>query len=71
MEGKFLISSNKAPAEVNIYTDKSALILDWLLKTGIDKEEFSLREVAKDLEISPGLVQRVFWRVDIKRVSSN
>jgi hypothetical protein len=60
MKGQFLVSSNETPAESNIYADKSSLILDWLLRIGIDKEEFSLREVAKDLRISPGLVQRVF-----------
>lgn len=60
MKDRFLVSSNEIFAEGNIYADKSSLILDWLLKVGIDKEEFSLREVAKDREVSLGLVQRVF-----------
>ena len=60
MKGRFLLGSNEAIVEGNIYADKSSLILDWLLKVGIDKEEFSLREVAKDREVSVGLVQRVF-----------
>ena len=60
MKGRFLMGSKEAIVEGNIYADKSSLILDWLLKEGIDKEEFSLREVAKDREISVGLVQRVF-----------
>lgn len=60
MKGRFLVGSKKAIVEGNIYADKSSLILDWLLKVGIDKEEFSLREVAKDRKVSVGLVQRVF-----------
>lgn len=60
MKGRFLIGSNEAFVEGNIYADKSSLILDWLLKDGIDKKEFSLREVARDREVSVGLVQRVF-----------
>jgi hypothetical protein len=60
MKGQFLLNSNTAYVEGNIYADKSSLILDWLLKVGIDREEFSLREVAKDREVSIGLVQRVF-----------
>ena len=44
----------------NIYADKSSLVLDWLLHVGIDRYEFSIREVARDTGISLGLVQRVF-----------
>jgi hypothetical protein len=60
MKGHFLISSNQNPAEGNIYADRSALILDWLLREGFSKESFSLREVAKEAGVSLGLVQRVF-----------
>lgn len=60
MKGQYLLSSNKNPAEGNIYADKSALILDWLLREGIKRESFSLREVAKEIGVSLGLVQRVF-----------
>ena len=60
MRGRFLVSSNEAPAEGNIYADKSSLVLDWLLREGIAKENFSLREVAKETGVSLGLVQRVF-----------
>lgn len=60
MKSRFLVNSNEDPMESNIYADKSALILDWLLRVGIDKKRFSLREVAKYLGISVGLVQRVF-----------
>ncbi len=60
MKGKFLIRSNAPPAQSNIYADKSALILNWLLQVGVDKEGFSLREAAKDIGVRTGLVQRVF-----------
>ncbi|HSX11778.1 MAG TPA: type IV toxin-antitoxin system AbiEi family antitoxin [Chlamydiales bacterium] len=46
--------------ESNIYADKSSLILDWLLRVGVRKPTFGLREVAKDTGVSVGLVQRVF-----------
>ncbi len=60
MEGRFLLSSNEDPAEGNIYSDKSALVLDWLLRKEKKREHFSLREVAKEAGVSIGLVQRVF-----------
>jgi len=60
MKGRFLLSSNEDPAEGNVYADKSALILSWLLEKGIAKKNFSLREVARETETSLGLVQRVF-----------
>ncbi|MCX6991387.1 MAG: type IV toxin-antitoxin system AbiEi family antitoxin [Chlamydiae bacterium] len=60
MKGRFLVSSNEDPAEGNIYADKSALILYWLLREGVKRQGFSLREVAKEIEVSVGLVQRVF-----------
>jgi len=60
MRGRFLLGSNEDPAEGNVYADKSALILDWLLREGIARESFSLREVVKEVEVSLGLVQRVF-----------
>lgn len=59
MKGRFLVSSNEDPAEGNVYADKSSLILDWLLRVGLSKENFSLREVAKEAGVSLGLVQRV------------
>lgn len=66
MKGKFLVSSNEDPAEGNIYADRSALILDWLLREGIKRQSFSLREVAKEIEVSVGLVQRVFGILVLK-----
>lgn len=66
MKGRFVVSSNEDPAEGNIYADRSALILDWLLREGIKRQGFSLREVAKELEVSVGLVQRVFGILVLK-----
>ena len=60
MRGCFLISSNEDPAEGNVYADKSALVLDWLLRERATRECFSLREVVKEVGVSLGLVQRVF-----------
>lgn len=60
MKGRFLIGSNEKPAEGNIYSDKSALILEWLLREGFKSQELSLRSVAKETGVSLGLVQRVF-----------
>lgn len=60
MKGCFLVSSNEDPAEGNVYADKSSLVLDWLLREGLSRKNFSLREVAKDARVSLGLVQRVF-----------
>jgi hypothetical protein len=60
MKGRFLISSNEDPAEGNVYADKFSLILGWLLREGLSKASFSLREVAKEAKVSLGLVQRVF-----------
>jgi len=60
MKGRFLVISNEDPAEGNIYADKSSLVLYWLLREGISKDRFSLREVSKETGVSLGLVQRVF-----------
>ena len=60
MKGRFLMKFNERPIEGNIFADRSALILEWLLRVGLDKEEFSIREVAQDIDVSIGLVQRVF-----------
>jgi hypothetical protein len=60
MKGRYLLESRASFVECNIYADKSSIVLDWLLRVGLDKERFSLREVAKDTDVSIGLVQRVF-----------
>lgn len=66
MKGRFLMSSNEELAESNIYADRSALILDWLLREGIKRQKFSLREAAKEIAVSVGLVQRVFSALILK-----
>ena len=68
MKGRFLISSNQIQRETNIYADKSALVLEWLLRAGIGKKEFSIRDVAKEIGVSIGLVQRVFGLLVAKGV---
>ncbi len=68
MIGRFLVSSNEEPAEGNVFADKSALVLDWLLREGIKRSGFSLREVAKEVEVSLGLVQRVFGILVMKGI---
>lgn len=60
MKGRFLIGAHEPLVEGNIYADKSSLVLDWLLQIGINKEQFSIREVAKNRNISVGLVQKIF-----------
>ncbi|MBS0625510.1 MAG: hypothetical protein JSS32_05620 [Verrucomicrobia bacterium] len=66
MKGRFLVNSKEDLTEANIYADKSALILDWLLRIGVEKESFSLREVVKETGVSLGLVQRVFNALILK-----
>lgn len=60
MKGKYLIGSNTVLAEPNIYADKSSLVLEWLLLIGVEKEQFSIRELVNDTGISLGQVQKVF-----------
>ncbi|NGX38683.1 MAG: hypothetical protein K1000chlam2_01860 [Chlamydiae bacterium] len=63
MTGHFLIRKRKTNVEGNIYADKSSIVLDWLLRIGIDKEAFSIREAAKECSVSLGLVQKVFGQL--------
>ena len=60
MKGRFLLHSGESEVEKNIYADKSSIVLDWLLKVGVKKEYFSLRELARDREVSLGLIHKVF-----------
>jgi hypothetical protein len=60
MKGRYLLGSKEAVVESNIFADKSALVLDWLLRAGVKEKEFSLREVANVNGVSIGLVQKVF-----------
>lgn len=68
MKGHFLIASNESPAVGNIYSDKSALILSWLLQEGLKSQELSVRHVAKETGVSLGLVQRVFEILVLKGI---
>lgn len=68
MKGRFLIGTNEKPVEGNIYSDKSALILDWLLREGIKSQDLSLRNVTKETGVSLGLVQRVFEVLVLKGI---
>ena len=68
MVGRFLIGSNEKPVEGNIYSDKSAVVLDWLLREGIKSRELSVRNVSKEAGISLGSVQRVFETLVLKGV---
>ena len=60
MKGQFLVGSQKAFIEGNIYADKSALVLDWILRIGVNRPHFAMREVVRDRGVSVGLVQKVF-----------
>lgn len=68
MEGQFLIGSNEKPVERNVYSNKSAVILDWLLKEGIKSRELSVRNVSKEAGVSLGSVQRVFGALVLKGI---
>lgn len=68
MKGRFLIGSNEKPVEGNIYSDKSAVVLDWLLREGIKSQELSVRNVSKEAGVSLGSVQRVFETLVLKGI---
>ena len=68
MKGRFLISSHEKPVERNIYSDKSAVVLDWLLREGVKSQELSVRNVSKEAGISLGSVQRVFGALVLKGI---
>lgn len=59
MKGNFLLDKKGNNPEPNIFADRSALVLEWILTVGIDKSYFSLSEIAKEKELSFGLVQKV------------
>lgn len=68
MEGRFLMGSNEKPVEGNIYSDKSAVVLDWLLTEGVKNRELSVRNVSKETGVSLGSVQRVFGTLVLKGI---
>ena len=59
MKGDFLLPRHKAAIAPNIYADKAACILEWLLLIGIDEESFSLRDIAQETGVSLGNVHRI------------
>jgi hypothetical protein len=63
MAKHFLIPTHESYSEHNIYADKSALILEWLMLVGIERLNFSVREVSRESSASIGLVQRVFGQL--------
>lgn len=68
MDGRFLIGSHEKPVEGNVYSDKSAVVLDWLLREGIKNRELSVRNVSKEAGVSLGSVQRVFGTLVLKGI---
>ncbi len=68
MKGRFLIGSNEQLVEGNIYSDKSAVVLDWLLREGVKSRELSVRNVSKEARVSLGTVQRVFGALVLKGI---
>lgn len=66
MKSRFLANPNEGVVEGNIYADKSSLVLNWLLRKGVNRVGFSLREVSKEIDVSVGLVQRVFSALILK-----
>lgn len=68
MKGRFLVGSHEKPVEGNIYSDKSAVVLDWLLREGINSRELSVRNVSKEAGVSLGAVQRVFGTLVLKGI---
>ncbi len=68
MECRFLMGSNEKPVEGNIYSDKSAVVLDWLLTEGVKNRELSVRNVSKETGVSLGSVQRVFGTLVLKGI---
>lgn len=68
MKGRFLIGSHEKRVEWNVYSDKSAVVLDWLLREGIKSRELSVRNVSKEARVSLGSVQRVFETLVLKGI---
>lgn len=68
MKGRFLMGSSEKPVEGNIYSDKSAVVLDWLMREGIKSRELSVRNVSKEAGVSLGSVQRVFGTLVLKGI---
>ena len=54
--------------EVNVYANKSSMVLDWLLRFGKEKRSFSLREVSREAKVSLGLAQKVFRTLVVRGI---
>ncbi|MEI7488872.1 MAG: type IV toxin-antitoxin system AbiEi family antitoxin [Chryseobacterium sp.] len=50
----------KTMLEVDVFADRSSLIMAWLLLRGVSIDSFQIREVSKEVGVSLGLVQKVF-----------
>lgn len=57
---KRFFNINVSQPEINIFADKSSLVLGWLLIEGIGKKNISLREATRKTGVSVGLVQKIF-----------
>ena len=53
-----VIPKKQSNTEIDLFADKSGLILYWLLKYG-ENQELSVREISRQLKVSLGLTQRV------------
>ena len=60
MTKHYVVKKRSSLTEGNIYADKSSLVLHWLLEKGVNRDDFSIRDVARASHVSIGLVQRVF-----------
>ena len=68
MIGRFLLTPKQVFVEGNIYANRSSLILDWLLCVGIERKAFSIREVAREIGVSIGLVQKILAALALQGV---
>lgn len=60
MKSTRIIPKTTLNTAIDLYADKSALVLYWLIAYGQGIQELSVREVARQTKVSLGLVQRVF-----------
>ena len=60
MEGRFLVPPQHSQVEPDVFADRSALVLSWLLLAGVEREKFSIREVAAETGVSLSVGHRVF-----------
>ncbi len=65
-----LRSSSLAPLEIDIFSDKSSVILFWLLANHIGAKQsgFSINELSRVLNVSVGLVHKVIRQLEYKGI---